>query len=86
MSIDNNNTLMTDAFQGTYIIRLNVDVWGWGDELSPLGFDVWGIPIWYALDDQGMPTGETIDGNAWGPNTPENMAPPLKEFFQNSGQ
>lgn len=76
---------MLDAFSGVYLILVDVDRWGWGETLSGTGFDVWFIPIWYALDEQGRPTGETIDGNAWGPNTPENMAPPLKAFFQNIG-
>jgi hypothetical protein len=77
---------MAEAFEGTYIIQLDVDWWGWGDELNVPGFDYEFIPIFYALDEQGKPTGETIVGDAWGDdNIPENMAPMLKDFFVSAG-
>ena len=70
---------MIAAFTGTYILRLNVDKW----LDTPLGanFQVKTIPAFFALDAAGKPTGRTITGAAWGDNTPENMAPPLKAFF-----
>ena len=71
--------LMKDAFAGTYIIRLDVDEWK--AQLETLGFKNTGIPVFFALDGSGKPTGERIDGGAWGEDIPANMAPPLKAFF-----
>jgi hypothetical protein len=79
-SLDEGNPLMVDAFQGVYVARADVDEWE--GYLDGTGFEFDGIPIFFELDDQGRPTGESIDGNAWGENIPENMAPTLKEFFQ----
>ncbi len=70
---------MIDAFAGTYIIRLNVD--DWVDAPAEAGFTVKGIPAFFAVDWAGKPTGRFITGAAWGEDIPENMAPPLKEFF-----
>jgi hypothetical protein len=78
--LDAENELMMEAFNGVYLIRVDVDEWGWDD--LPLFGDIEAIPVFYRLDADGQPTGDTIDGNAWGANIPENMAPPLKEFFQ----
>ncbi len=69
---------MVDAFTGVYLIQASVDSWGF----PPKGWDFEFIPIFYALDEHGHATGETIDGDAWGENIPENMAPPLKAFFE----
>ena len=71
---------MVDAFRGMYIIQADVDAWGF----PPTGWDFDGIPIFYALDSDVKSTGATIDGNAWGDNIPENMAPPLKTFFESN--
>lgn len=71
---------MLKAYAGTYIIKLDVDEWGWGDSsLHDFNFD--GIPVYFKLDAQGHQTGEVIDGNAWGDNIPENIAPPMDQFF-----
>ena len=70
---------MIEAFAGTYIIRLNVD--DWQDIPLRAGFAVNGIPAFFAIDETGKPTGQTITGAAWGADIPENMAPPLKAFF-----
>ncbi|RPI34800.1 MAG: hypothetical protein EHM70_01710 [Chloroflexota bacterium] len=72
--------LMEDAFQGAYIIHLDVDEWN-EDQVTGAGFVFEYIPIYFRLDEAGRPTEDFIDGNAWGENIPENMAPPLKEFF-----
>jgi hypothetical protein len=69
---------MVDAFAGTYIIQADVDDWGF----PPKGWSFDAIPIFYGLDPDGKPTRQVIDGNAWGDNIPENMAPPLKTFFE----
>ena len=70
---------MVDAFTGTYIIQLDLDEWE--KELSGAGFSVPGIPMFFEVDAAGRPTGRMISGGAWGEDIPENMAPPLKEFF-----
>jgi thiol-disulfide isomerase/thioredoxin len=74
------NKLMIDAYAGTYIIKLDVDEWGWSDSKLH-DFDFVGIPVYFKLDAEGKPTGETVDGNAWGDNIPENMAPVMDKFF-----
>jgi thiol-disulfide isomerase/thioredoxin len=66
------------AFAGIYIIRADVDEWGWGDG-NKFKFD--GIPIYYKLDGSGNPTGASVDGSAWSENIPRNFAPVLDEFF-----
>lgn len=79
-ALDDKNQLMLNAYDGTYLIKLDVDEWGWGDsELHDFDFD--GIPVYFKLDAKGHRTGEVIDANAWGENIPENMAPPMDEFF-----
>jgi thiol-disulfide isomerase/thioredoxin len=76
-SIRSKNKLMMDAYQGVYIIKLDVDEWGWG-----VGdFKVKGIPKYFKVDEDGRPIGDVIDGGAWGDNIPENMAPPMDKFF-----
>lgn len=71
--------LMVNAFAGTYIVRLDYDAWG--PKMKALGFKSVGVPIIFAIDKHGKPTGKTIDGGAWGEDTAQNMAPPLKQFF-----
>ena len=70
---------MVDAFEGTYIIQLNLNEWE--QKLSGTGFRVVGIPAFYEIDAEGRPTGRMITGAAWGEDIPENIAPPMKEFF-----
>ena len=71
---------MVEAFAGTYIIKLNTDVWG--DKISSLDLYVPGIPAFYELAANGMPTGRMITGAAWGEDVPANIAPPMKAFFE----
>ena len=66
------------AFEGVYLIRADVDEWGWGDGKN---FDVTAIPIYFQLDKNGKPTGAVIDGGAWSEDIPENFSPVLDEFF-----
>jgi thiol:disulfide interchange protein len=74
---------MIDAFTGTYIIQVDVDAWD--KQLSRAGFNVRGIPAFFEIDQQGQPTGRIITGGAWGEDIPENMAPPLRDFFSSAG-
>jgi len=79
-AIQSENQLMLDAYAETYIIRLDVDEWGWGDSrLHDFQFDA--IPVYFKLDVQGKQTGEVIDGGAWGEDIPENIAPVMDKFF-----
>lgn len=79
-SIKEENELMLNAYADKYIIKLDVDEWGWGDsKLHDFEFD--GIPVYFKLDAEGRQTGEVVDANAWGENIPENMAPVMDEFF-----
>jgi len=71
--------LMRDAFAGTYIIQVDFDAWQ--QELKRGGFDHPAIPVFFAVDGAARPTGQKIDGGAWGEDIPRNMAPPLKAFF-----
>ncbi|MGE5379152.1 MAG: thioredoxin family protein [Bacteroidota bacterium] len=74
------NKLMLEAYARTYIIKLDVDEWGWGNSTKH-EFDFDGIPVYFKLDKDGKSTGETVDGNAWGDNIPENIAPVMDKFF-----
>ncbi len=70
---------MLDAFQGTYVIELDVDDWK-SEGLGALGYKTGTVPVFYAVDAAGKASGPTINGGAWGDNIPETMAPPLKKF------
>lgn len=74
------NELMLKAYDGTYIIKLDVDEWGW-ENGKVESFNVEAIPVYFKLDEQGKPTGEFIDGGAWGEDIPENIAPVMNSFF-----
>jgi thiol-disulfide isomerase/thioredoxin len=74
------DALILQAYSGIYLIHVDVDEWGW--EHSAASFkDIRGIPIFFALDSQGKPTGGSIDGGAWAADVPENIAPVLAKFF-----
>ena len=70
---------MIDAFAGTYIIRLDLDAWK--PQLSPLGFAVDAIPVFFAVDTNGKATGANFTTDPLGANTPEHVAAPLQKFF-----
>ena len=79
-AIKEENELMLNAYANTYIIRLDVDEWGWGgSHLHDFEFD--GIPVFFKLDSNGNRTGEVVDGGAWGEDIPENIAPVMDLFF-----
>lgn len=78
--IKENNELILNAYAETYIIRLDVDEWGWGDS-SLHDFQFNGIPVFFKLDSEGDQTGAVIDGGAWGEDIPENIAPVMDAFF-----
>lgn len=72
--------LMVDAFTGTYVISVDVDLFG--EQLSPNGLTAYGVPTIFALGPDCSPTGATITGGAWEEDIPANMAPALKAFFR----
>ena len=79
-AIKADNELILNAYAETYIIRLDVDEWGWGDSrLHDFQFN--GIPVFFKLDPEGKQTGDVIDGGAWGEDIPENIAPVMDNFF-----
>ncbi len=79
-AIREENKLMMNAYAGTYIIKLDVDEWGWDNGRVEM-FQFEAIPVYFKLDDAGSQTGEVIDGGAWGEDIPENIAPVMDEFF-----
>ncbi len=72
--------LMQAAFKGTYVMHLDIDEWG--AKLGPAKLASSSIPVFFALDAAGKPTGRKIDGGAWAANVPVNMAPKLEAFFR----
>ena len=81
-SIGEENKLMMNAYAGTYIIKLDVDEWGWDNGKVEM-FQFEAIPVYFKLDTSGKPNGEVIDGGAWGEDIPENIAPVMDAFFHN---
>ena len=74
------NELILNAYRETYIIKLDVDQWGWNSEkVQDFSFD--GIPVYFKLDADGQQTGDVINGGAWGEDIPENIAPVMDDFF-----
>ena len=77
-----NDPRMKDAFNGTYVIRLDVD--DWAGSLSTFDLEPTVIPVVFEVDAHGKSTGRSINGNDWGATTAENVAPQLKAFFAKS--
>ncbi|MDQ3337464.1 MAG: hypothetical protein M4D80_20060 [Myxococcota bacterium] len=74
------NPKMRAAFAGVHIIAIDVDDID-VKQIEAAGMKAVVIPIFYRLDDKGVPTGTSLDGGAWGDNVPDNMAPPLTAYF-----
>ena len=74
-----NDGRMKDAFNGTYVIRLDVD--DWGGSLAAFDLEPTVIPVVFEVDAHGKSTGRSINGNDWGATTAENVAPQFKAFF-----
>jgi thiol-disulfide isomerase/thioredoxin len=72
--------LLVEAFTGTYLIKLNFD--DWLQKLPDTGFTPREIPMFYALDAEGRPTGRKLSGDAWGRANTESMARALGPFFR----
>jgi hypothetical protein len=68
------------AFDGVYLIRMDTDEWGM-EALNAAGFDFDAIPVFFSLDINGRPTGDKIDGGAWGPDTYGNIASVMGDWF-----
>ena len=79
-AIESRNELILSAYSGIYIIKLDVDEWGWNNgRIENFQFDA--IPVYFKLDANGNQTDEVIDGGAWGEDIPENIAPVMDAFF-----
>ncbi len=70
---------MQRALRDVEVATLDVDAWV--DALTPAGLSARSVPVFFILDAGGRPTGASINGGAWRDDVPENMAPPLAEFF-----
>ena len=75
-----NDPFIVEAFTGTYVIKLNFD--DWVPKLPDTGFQPREIPMFYALDARGQPTGRKLSGDAWGRANAESMAKALGPFFR----
>ena len=79
-ALESKNGLMLKAYASVYLIKLDVDEWGWNNgRVQDFRFD--GIPVYFKLNAEGRQTGEVIDGGAWGEDIPENIAPVMDKFF-----
>lgn len=69
------------AFSGTYVIRVDADLWE--GRLAGSGLDYhWGpIPAFVAVGVRGDPEGDWMDARAYRTDVPEVAAPALEEFF-----
>jgi hypothetical protein len=70
---------MVAALDGVYLLVADVDEWGW--TMQETGFDFMGIPIFFRLDENGAPTGDSIDGTAWGADNFHNFAVTMGPWF-----
>jgi thiol-disulfide isomerase/thioredoxin len=75
-----NDPFIVEAFTGTYVLKLNFD--DWQDKLAEAGFQPREIPMFYALDARGQPTGRKLSGDAWGKANAESMSKVLGPFFR----
>ena len=69
---------MMAAFDDVYLIRLDVDEWGW-EQVAP-GFYVEAVPVFFRLDADGHPTGDQITGG-WDEDTYANIASVMGPWF-----
>lgn len=70
---------MQRALRDVEVATLDVDAWV--DALTPAGLSARSVPVFFILDADGRPTGASINGGSWKEDVPENMAPPLADFF-----
>ena len=73
------DTRMQRALRQIEAASLDIDAWA--DELTAAGISITSVPAFFLLAEDGRPTGAHITGGAWKDDLPENMAPPLAEFF-----
>jgi hypothetical protein len=73
------NPAMTDAYQGTYIVNLDGDIWA--AKLRKMGFKFRGVPTIFAVDTKGRWAGKAIDCGQWNEDVTVEMAQTLKQFF-----
>ena len=71
--------LMVEALKGAHVMEFDADEYK-SDELKNLGFRAHIIPAIQHVNAEGRPVGKVIDDDAWGDNTPAEMAPVFKQF------
>ncbi|OUR92027.1 hypothetical protein A9Q81_17250 [Gammaproteobacteria bacterium 42_54_T18] len=71
--------LMLNAFESTYIIRVDYD--HWEDELPEIGLYIGSVPVFYGLNAEGRATNYSVNGGDWEEDTPDNIAPILRRYF-----
>jgi hypothetical protein len=67
------------AMMGVYLIRVDLDAFGDDPTLTELGVSA--VPVFLELDTRGEPSGRRMTGAAWGPDTVENIAAALAQFW-----
>jgi len=71
--------LMVEALKGAHVMEFDADE-DKSDELGSLGFRAHLIPAIQHVNADGRPVGKVIDDDAWGDDTPAEMAPVFKQF------
>ena len=72
---------LSRAFGGTYVIRVDVDLWEGRLEGTGLDYHTGPIPAFIALSDEGKPVGDWADARVWQLEIPRDAAPALAQFF-----
>jgi hypothetical protein len=70
---------MQAALVGVYLIRADVDEFDSDPYVHEL--QARSVPVFFELDADGLSTGHTINGGAWGADTIENMSRTMTGFF-----
>lgn len=70
---------MASALAGVTLLVVDIDL-DWPD-FAACGFQQNLIPVLQPVAPEGRVEGPSINGGAWGADTPENMAPVLRNFF-----
>ncbi len=76
--------LLMDAYQGTYIIRLDRDEWE--KDFTEIGVKKTPMPIFWELGEDMRVTSYVLDGNYWEEITAETLAPVLKPYFSGAAR
>jgi hypothetical protein len=71
---------LADTLNGIHLIKLDLEQWN--SEFESIGVEgLESVPLLMQLNEEGMVTGRTIDGNAWDESTPDQLSQALGPFF-----